>query len=105
MGLILTAIDTHQPFEATNLLIMQCDKKDYGKLVQRVNKLFLPSLETSTGGVVNETRRLLNDICAIGIKLSHIQGRVEGGEEKGNEEDLVEFAFPPCIVTDRYGFV
>ena len=99
IGLILTAIDTHQPFEAMNLLIMQCDKKDYGKLVQRVNKLFLPSLETSTGGVVNETRRLLNDICAIGIKLSHIQGRVEDGEEKGNEEDLVEFAFPPCIVT------
>ena len=100
MGLILTAIDSHMPFEAMNLLKMHCDKRDWGKLVEKMTKVFRPSLENTTGGIVNETRRLLDDICDIGIKLTKIQGRrVEDGEEKENDEVIADFVFPPCIVT------
>jgi hypothetical protein len=99
MGLILTAIDTHKPFEAMNLLNAHCDKRDWGKLVERVTKVFKPSMETTTGGIVNETRRLLGDICDIGIKLTLIQPHVEDGEEKVNDEERDDFIFPPCLVT------
>ena len=55
-GYLLSDIDNHQPFAAIYLLDIHCDKKDYGKLVERVTKLFKPSSETTTGRVVNETR-------------------------------------------------
>ncbi len=82
-----------------SLLNTHCDKRDWGKLVEHMTQLFRPSLETTTGGIVNETKRLLDDICDIVIKLNTIQGRVGDGEEKGNDEVLADFALPPCIVT------
>ncbi len=36
MGLILHFIDEHRPFEALHLLKANFDKKDYGKVVERV---------------------------------------------------------------------
>jgi hypothetical protein len=99
MGYILSDIDNHQPFAAMSLLDMQCDKRDYGKLVERVTKLFKPSLEITTGRVANETKRLLTDICDIGIKITAVHRQVENGEEKELDEERVDFIFPPCLVT------
>jgi len=59
MGLIVKLLDEHKPFEALNLLEANCDKKDYGRVVERLAKLFKPSTETTTIGISNETRRLL----------------------------------------------
>ena len=74
------------------------DKKDYGKVVERVGKLFKPSNETTTIGITNETKKLLDDIRDLGIKLPRATARVEDGEEKEQEEGD-PFTFPPCIVT------
>ena len=65
MGYILSDLDNHQPFAAMNTLETQCNKKDWGKLVARVNQLFRPSLELTTGGIVNETKRLLSETSMI----------------------------------------
>ncbi len=40
MGYTLSDLDNHQPFTAMNILDTQCDKRDWGKLVERVTKLF-----------------------------------------------------------------
>ncbi len=65
MGYILSDLDNHQPFTAMNTLETQCNKKDWGKLIGRVNQLFRPSLELTTGGIVNKTRRLLSAILEL----------------------------------------
>jgi hypothetical protein len=87
-------LDEHKPFEALNLLKENFDKKDYGKVVERVGKLFKPSNETTTIGITNETKKLLDDIRDLGIKLPRAAARVEEGEEKEQEEGEL-FIFPP----------
>ena len=69
MSIVLQALDEGRPFDVMSLLQQQCNKRDYGKLVDRFTKLFKPSRETTTQGMVNETRRLLDDITDLGMKL------------------------------------
>ena len=94
MCLILHLIDEHRPFEALNIW-KDCDKKDYGKIVERVAKWCKP-YETTTIGIVNSTRRLLDEIRDLGIKLPRATARVEEGERKNKKK---ENRLLSCIVT------
>ena len=94
MSIVLQALDEGRPFDGMSLLQQQCNKRDYGKLVERFSKLFKPSKETTTQGMVNETRRLLDDITDLGMKLPP----PPAADEDGNEEE-VTFTFPSCVAT------